>query len=49
MVLPALVHEVKLIWRKFQDPAEASKGYAAYVAYLPFLCQGSKWLNGKSV
>ena len=24
-------------------------GNAAYVACLPLLCQGSKWLNGKSV
>ena len=25
VVIPALVYEVKLIWRKFQDPVEASK------------------------
>ena len=29
--------------------AKASIGNAAYVACLPLLCQGSEWLNSKSV
>ena len=30
------------------EPLKVAK-FAAYVACLPLICQGSEWLNGKSV